>query len=104
MRHRDNGGMAFHVYIMSCASNTARYIGVTCDLRRRVEQHRSGAGGVHTARYRIRKLVYFETHTVLDQAIARERALKRWHRAWKNELIGSVNPGWTDLAMEASFP
>ena len=95
--------MAFHTYVLSCNSNTAIYIGVTGNLQQRAGQHRSGKGGVHTAKYRIRKLVYFETHDTLGEAIARERKLKRWPRAWKDALIAEVNPGWRDLAMEASF-
>ena len=95
--------MAFHTYVLSCNSNTAIYIGVTGNLQQRAGQHRSGKGGVHTAKYRIRKLVYFETHDTLGEALARERKLKRWPRAWKDALIAEVNPGWRDLAMEASF-
>ncbi|MDA0224189.1 MAG: GIY-YIG nuclease family protein [Proteobacteria bacterium] len=92
--------MAFHTYIMACRSNTAIYIGVTGDLVQRVTQHRLGAGSVHTTKYRIIKLVYFET---LPEAIARERKLKRWRRAWKDGLIAEANPNWSDLSMEASF-
>ena len=79
---RSSSRMAFHTYVLSCNSNTAIYIGVTGNLQQRAGQHRSGKGGVHTAKYRIRKLVYFETHDTLGEAIARERKLKRWPRAW----------------------
>lgn len=95
--------MAFHTYIMSCASNTAIYVGVTGDLQRRVAQHRSGFGSDHTSRYRIRKLVYFETFETLPEAIARERKLKRWRRVWKDQLIAEVNPMWRDLSLETAF-
>ncbi len=95
--------MAFYTYILSCASNTAIYIGVTGDLAARVAQHKTGRGSGHTAKYRIRKLVYFEAHETLPEAIARERKLKRWPRVWKNELIAGANPGWADLSMETSF-
>ncbi len=95
--------MAFHTYILTCQSNTAIYIGVTGDLRQRVWQHSLGKGGDHTAKYRIRKLVYFETHETLPAATARERKLKRWRRAWKNALIEQNNPNWSDLTMELSF-
>lgn len=95
--------MAFHTYIMSCASNTAIYIGATGDLQKRVAQHRSGLGSEHTSKYRIRKLVYFETFETLPEAIARERKLKRWRRDWKDQLIAEVNPAWRDLAMETAF-
>ena len=95
--------MAFHTYIMACRSNTAIYIGVTGDLVQRVTHHRLGAGSVHTTKYRIIKLVYLETHETLPEAIARERKLKRWRRAWKDGLIAEANPNWSDLSMEASF-
>jgi len=98
-----NDGMAFYTYILACKSNTAIYIGVTGNLLNRVNQHRLGRGGVHTKKYRITKLVYFEAHNTLEEAIAREYKLKRWRRAWKNTLIATSNPNWADLTMELSF-
>ncbi len=95
--------MAFYTYIMSCASNTAIYIGVTGNLLERVAQHKTGMGSRHTGKYRIRKLVYFEVHESLGEAILRERKLKRWRRDWKNNLIAKHNPKWSDLTMEVSF-
>ncbi len=95
--------MAFYTYIMACASNTAIYVGVTGNLLQCAAQHRLGVGSDHTAKYRIRKLVYFETHETLAEAIARERVLTRWRRAWKNDLIARANPMWHDIAMEVSF-
>lgn len=95
--------MAFYTYIATCQSNTAIYIGVTGDLRKRMAEHRSGLGSVHTAKYRIRKLVYYEAHETLPEAIARERKLKRWRRAWKDALIKEINPNWSDLIMDTSF-
>ena len=58
---------------------------------------------MHTAKYRIRKLVYVEVHAELAQAIAREAKLKRWPREWKNQLIAEANPMWLDLTMDLSF-
>ena len=95
--------MSFHVYIMACQSNTAIYIGVASDIRQRVYQHKTGKGGVHTEKYRIRKLVFFEEHETLAAALYREKRLKRWNRDWKNQLIAKHNPNWADLAMETSF-
>jgi putative endonuclease len=95
--------MAFYTYIAACNSNTAIYIGVTGDLHQRMSQHHTGQGSVHTAKYRIRKLVYFEIHATLPEAIARERKLKRWRRDWKNALIRDFNPNWSDLTMEVSY-
>lgn len=95
--------MAFYTYIMACNSNTAIYIGVTSNLPQRAEQHRLGKDSTHTAKYRIRKLIYFEAHETLHEAITRERKLKRWKRDWKNQLIAKANPMWADLSMEASY-
>lgn len=63
-------------------------------------QHRVGAVDAHTRKYRIRRLVYFETHDTLEDALAREQKLKRWRRAWKDALIAETNPMWRDLAGE----
>jgi len=95
--------MAFYTYIAACKSNTAIYIGVTSDLQDCMHAHALGLGGTHTSRYRIRKLVYFERYEALPEAIMRAGKLKRWRRAWKNDLINSSNPKWSDLMMEVSF-
>ncbi|MEM6677198.1 MAG: GIY-YIG nuclease family protein [Pseudomonadota bacterium] len=94
--------MTAYVYILCSRSRSrnALYTGSARDLRRRVEQHRANAVDAHTARYRIHRLVYFEMHDRLDEALLRERRVKRWHRAWKEDLINSVNPEWRDLSME----
>lgn len=73
------------------------YIGVTSDLRARVWQHRTHAIAGFTARYGVTRLVWYEVHEDMRQAIMREKALKEWKRAWKIELIESFNPGWRDL-------
>jgi putative endonuclease len=87
----------YHVYILSSRSR-AIYIGVTSDLARRIELHRSGAIAGHTRRYRIDRLVYFEGTTDITAAIARERQLKGWRLSKKIQLIESLNPTWEDLA------
>ena len=92
--------MAAYTYIMSCASNSAIHVGATGDLAARALAHRLAEACDHAARYRIRKLVYFEMFDTLTQADARRAVLVRWPRAWKNDLIGLGNPGWTDLARE----
>jgi len=92
--------MAYFTYILASKSGKAIYIGVTNDLRKRVGQHRGGAGSVHTARYNIHRLVYYEIHKKLEQALLQERKLKRWRRSWKNDLIQKHNPYWADLMME----
>lgn len=72
------------------------YTGVTSDLALRVSQHRSGAGSVFVKKYGFTKLVYTEFHETIEAAIAREKAIKKWRRAWKIELIERANPNWDD--------
>lgn len=85
----------YYVYIMASRSKSL-YIGVTNDLRRRVEQHKQQTTGF-TAKYNITRLVYFEETSDIRAAIEREKQLKGWTRAKKIALVESVNPGWADL-------
>lgn len=85
------------VYILSSRSR-AIYIGVTSDLIGRVARHRSGTIPGHASRYRITRLVYFESTADVHAAIAREKQLKGWRRLKKVHLIESMNPTWEDLA------
>jgi len=73
------------------------YIGVTADISARTAQHREGNGGAFTGRYKLKRLVYIEHHDVIDDAIAREKAMKKWNRAWKIRQIEEQNPEWHDL-------
>lgn len=88
--------MAQFVYIMASRPGGAIYIGRTGNLSARVEAHRAGAS-VHTAKYKIRTLVWFEMHDDFAISLQRERAIKRWPRAWKNALIAERNPNWQDI-------
>ena len=73
------------------------YIGVTSDLAARVWAHREGHGSKFCARYSLKRLVHAEQAPTIDEAIAREKAIKKWNRAWKIELIEQANPDWDDL-------
>ncbi len=84
-------------YIMSNRKDGVLYIGVTSDLSRRIVQHREGNGSAFCRRYGLTRLVYAEEHDSIGDAIAREKAMKAWKRAWKIELIEGVNPAWDDL-------
>jgi putative endonuclease len=86
-----------YVYIMSNRTQTL-YIGVTNDIARRVNEHKSKLNPGFTARYNIIKLVYVESFSDIRDAIAREKQLKGWRRNKKVSLIEAVNPGWKDLA------
>jgi len=85
------------VYIMSNRRNGTLYIGVTSDLIRRVWEHRERVGSGFVRRYDLTRLVYFEHHEDIGDAIQRETSLKRWPRAWKVRLLASGNPAWSDL-------
>ena len=85
------------VYILASRLKGTLYIGVTSDLVQRVWEHRSDLVEGFTRRYRVRRLVWFEVHETMESAIIREKALKKWNRAWKIELIEKSNPTWTDL-------
>ena len=84
--------MPYYVYILTNKRNDALYVGVTNDNVRRTWEHREGLNDNFTKRYDTNKLVYVEPHDDIGQAIAREKNLKRWRRAWKLELIEKENP------------
>ncbi|MDW7692435.1 GIY-YIG nuclease family protein [Flammeovirgaceae bacterium SG7u.111] len=85
------------VYIMSNARRTTLYIGVTSDLATRITQHKEGTGSAFCKKYNCTHLIYYEHHHTILGAIEREKQLKNWKRAWKDELIRSVNPEMVDL-------
>ncbi len=87
----------FYVYILTNAHKTTLYIGVTSNLRQRVWQHRSKAEKGFTQRYNVDRLVYFEKHESAYSALTREKQMKKWRRAWKEELIEVMNPEWRDM-------
>ena len=80
---------------MSSQNDTTLYIGVTNDIERRVKGHKG-----FTQKYNCCKLVYFEEYSDIDQAIEREKKLKKWRREKKDWLIRTKNPGLIDLAID----
>jgi putative endonuclease len=89
----------YYVYIMASKSRVL-CIGVTNDIWRRVWEHKNDTTPGFTSRYRIHRLVYFETYKYVGNAIAREKRLKGWLREKKVALIRSANPTWEDLSQE----
>ena len=85
------------VYIMADRYRGTIYVGVTSNIAARVWAHRDGRGSKFCARYSLTRLVFAEQAPTIEEAIAREKAIKKWSRAWKIELIESVNPDWDDL-------
>ena len=85
------------VYVLASRRNGTLYVGVTGDLAKRAWEHRNNVVEGFTRRYGVHRLVYFETCDDIDQAILREKRIKKWSRAWKIELIERDNPEWADL-------
>ena len=85
------------VYILASHRNGTLYVGVTTDSAWRIEGHRSGAVPGFTRKYGVHILVYAEFHDRMEDALLRERQIKKWQRAWKIELIERQNPQWRDL-------
>lgn len=83
---------------MSSANDNTIYVGVTNDLDRRVYEHKHGLVEGFTKKYKCHKLIYFEMTTDVYSAISREKQLKRWSRAKKNELISIMNEDFRDLS------
>ncbi len=86
------------VYILTNKPRGVLYIGVTADLARRVSEHRLASSRSFTGKYNLHHLVWFEMFEDITHAIQRETSLKRWLRAWKIDLIETVNPHWNDLS------
>jgi len=85
------------VYMMADRYRGTIYTGVTADIGRRVEQHRSEGGSRFAKRYGLSRLVYTEWHDEIISAIEREKAIKKWRRQWKIDLVEEANPEWLDL-------
>jgi putative endonuclease len=94
------GARTFYVYILASRIGGTLYIGVTNDLIRRVAEHKSKAAEGFTKKYDVDRLVYFECFDDIEQAIHREKRLKKWSRTWKIQLIEENNPNWIDLYPE----
>lgn len=91
------------VYIMASGAHGTLYIGVTADLAQRITQHREGRGSEFCAKYGVKTLVYAERYADIREAIAREKAMKKWNRQWKLRLIRKLNPDWRDLYDELTL-
>ena len=86
-----------YVYILASRPYGTLYIGVTSDLIKRIWQHREAAVASFTKKHSVDRLVWYEIHTDIREAITREKRLKSWNRDWKVNLIQSLNPMWRDL-------
>lgn len=92
--------MNAYVYILASQRNGTLYIGVTNNIIRRIFEHKNGLIEGFSKKYKINRLVYYETYNEIQTAIVREKELKGWLRKRKIELIEQQNPNWIDLYKE----
>ena len=92
------------VYILASRRNGTLYTGVTSHLIGRIHEHREGVVPGFTSKYGVKHLAWFEHRATMEQAILREKRIKKWNRLWKIELIEKDNLGWRDLAQDLGFP
>ena len=90
----------YFVYILASKKNGVLYIGVTNDIVRRVFEHKNKIVKGFSSRYNVDKLMFFEEFISINEAIKREKRLKKWNRQWKINLIEEKNPNWNDLSGE----
>ena len=88
----------YYVYILTNWNNKVMYIGVTNNLERRVQEHKSKQIEGFTKKYNVTKLVYYDVTNDINEAITMEKKLKGWNRERKNTLVESLNPEWRDLS------
>ena len=94
---------SYYVYILTNKTNSVIYIGITNNLLRRLYEHKNKLLDGFTKKYNVNKLVYFEQTSDINEAIKREKILKKWNREWKIELIKKQNPEFKDLSSEWEF-
>lgn len=88
---------SYYVYIMASNRNGTLYIGVTSKLRERIFKHKNGTFDGFTKKYKVDRLVYFDVTNSIEEAIKKEKQIKKWNRQWKMRLIEDLNPKWEDL-------
>jgi putative endonuclease len=93
----------YYTYIVASRSHNF-YVGVTSEIEVRVRQHKEGRFDGHSRRYNCNRLVWFERHPFVLEAIAREKQLKGWTRMKKIALIERENPAWVDLSEQWGLP
>ena len=87
----------YYPYILASEKNGTLYIGITSNLIKRIQEHKTEIIKGFTQKYNVKKLVYYEQTEDVNSAIVREKALKKWKRDWKIQLIEKENPNWEDL-------
>ncbi len=88
---------AYWVYILTNQYNSVFYTGVTNNILKRTFEHKAELLDGFTKKYKVKKLIYLEEYKDINEAIHREKQLKKWNRSWKLQLIEKDNPDWNDL-------
>jgi len=88
----------YYIYIITNKKEGVLYIGVTNNLERRIFEHKNKLVKGFSSKYNLDKLIYFEEYQFIEEAIKREKNMKKWKRAWKINLVIKENPNWEDLA------
>lgn len=89
--------MPYFVYMVASRKGGTIYTGVTNSLEDRAFDHREGVGSKFTSKYKVKRLVWYEEHENVSDAIQREKNIKQYYRKWKIDLIEEMNPEWSDL-------
>ena len=98
---------SYFVYILASKRNDTLYVGVTSDLCRRIYEHKQKLIEGFTKKYNVTQLVYAEEFQDINDALHREKCIKKWNRAWKLNMIQKQNPDWEDLytnLLQSRFP
>jgi putative endonuclease len=90
----------YYIYILASKKNGTLYIGITGDLIKRIDEHKQNTVAGFTKKYNVHTLVYYEVFQDIEEAILREKQMKKWNRSWKINLIEEKNPEWKDLYSE----
>ena len=93
----------YYLYIITNKKNGTLYIGVTNDLERRMFEHKNKLVEGFSSKYDLNKLMYFETYQYVNDAIKREKNMKKWKRQWKINLIEKENSNWDDLSKDWTY-
>lgn len=87
----------YFVYILASQTAGTLYVGITSDLKKRIWEHKTKAVKGFTEKYDVHKLVYYEVYDDPENAILREKRMKKWNREWKINIFRDRNPDWQDL-------
>ena len=87
----------YYVYILTNKRNGTLYVGVTSDILKRIYEHKYKLTEGFTEKYDLKQLVFYEIHNDIEEAILREKRIKKWNRQWKINLIQKNNPQWNNL-------